>query len=195
MRHLRWSGCVLGVLVLGLAVTPGWAKGASFVTIEGPGLDQAIVVTDPERVQNLAMASLEAVDSAAFPPAWVGEVYVVTRWIEDGNPPIPFDQVLYAPDPEGGSALVYYVGIYNGDGPYDRNWYHATQAGQATMTAILREAGLTGGLAPDAAPPARSAPDSSVGIVLAACALAAAGFAAGWFVRPRIAAPKPNPPE
>ena len=205
MRRRRWIGALLATAVLAAGTAPALAKGASYVTIEGPGLSEPLVVDDPDLVGNLAMAALESVEAVASPPLWIEEAYLVTRWQEEGGRSFPFDQVLYFPDPKGGKALVYYIGIYGGEGPYDQTWFYATGRGQETMTAVL-EAGVASaavaspGLAPQsevegAALPAvvQPAPMETAGGVqpdgftpalagLIGIGLAAAGFAAGWAV-------------
>jgi hypothetical protein len=200
---------------LAVTVGPALAKGeTNHVTIQGPGIDGPWVVREPEFLDDLGMAQLEAVDDAAFPPAWIEEAYLVTRGYEDGARVVPFDQVLYAPDPQGGKAFVYYIGIHNGEGPYDRNWYHATASGQKTMEAVLRQAGAgtsaarLGGAAParkdavsaEAAVVPSTPPRTTVTnvssratpqLALMAFVVVAAGFSAGWILRPRRASGQP----
>jgi hypothetical protein len=215
MRQARWVGAILIAAVLAAAVGPALAKGeTNHVTIDGPGFDQPLVVRDPQFTDDLGMAALEAVDAVAFPPAWIEEAYLVTRGYEEGERVHPFDQVLYVPDPQGGKAFVYYIGIYNGEGPYDRRWFHATRSGQETMEAILRQAdgGTSAARLAGAAPAKKEAASAEATTVpsaaprttvtdvssrttphlaLTAFVVAVAGFGAGWVLRPRRASGQP----
>jgi len=143
----------LGAMTMGAAILagtagPALAKGeVNHVTIQGPGLSQPWVVDDASLARHLGMAALEALDAAASPPGWIDEAYLVTRATQSDGRVFPLDQVLYVPHPLGGKALVYYVGFYNGEGPYDRHWFYATKEGQRTMETILRQARLEDGRA------------------------------------------------
>jgi hypothetical protein len=191
------------------------AKGEpNHVTIQGPGIDEPWVVRDPQFLDDLGMGRLEDIEGTAFPPAWIEEAYLVTRGYEEQGNFYPFDQVLYAPDPQGGKAFVYYVGIYDGEGPYDRHWYHATAGGQQTMETIVQQAEAAQVAADEpAAPPLEaisipvasgnatsSAASSPTGdrtssmpqAALLGLILVAAGFGAGWILRRRPASGQPN---
>lgn len=204
MRHIRWMGAILAAAALA-STAPALAKGeANYLSVTGPGIIHPAIVRDPDLVVALSMAALESVEEVAFPPAWIESAYIVTRGIEENGQVFPFDQVLYVPDPAGGRDYVYYVGIFNGDGPYDRNWYFASERGQEAMAMILSEAAMAGP-APVATAAAAIRPGTDVAnlsaegaarlvvwpVGLATVILAAAGFAAGWVLARRRASAAP----
>jgi hypothetical protein len=173
-----------GFLVIGL--TPALAKGPpDQVIIEGPGMTRSLEVRDPRLTEALGL--LQDYEREAFAPLWFEDAYLITRGSRDGEEYWPFDQVLYVPNNSGGPGWVYYIGIFNGWGPYDGKWYQAVPENEAILQVLLAaqaEATLTF-VPPPAAEPtlAPFLPAGAVG------ALAGAGGMAGVFAvrstRPR----------
>lgn len=116
------------------------------------------------------------------PPTGIHHILHIARGFDGENgQPITFDEVLYALDPEGGPGYVYYLGIVNGSGPSDGNWYRASEAGHRSLIAALEGAGVSPAGYPATPPPARPEfPDGiPAALVVGAAALAGTG---GWVI-------------
>lgn len=125
---------VSGLLAIGL--TSALAKGSpDQVTIEGPGMTRSLEVTDPRLTG--ALASLQDYERGAFAPLWFEDAYLITRSSRDGDHVVPFDQILYVPNDTGGPGWIYYIGIFNGWGPYDGKWFQAVPENEAILQVLL----------------------------------------------------------
>lgn len=141
---MRKRLCIV-LVVLAAALTVS-AKGPfSQIILDGPGLLDAITLTEDADVLPLSMTALEdfAVrldDEVATLGVELGEGYELQRQYESGNGMFEtFDRVRYFPDPFGGQGYVLYVGIENGSSEYDGHYYRATSDGEATIQRILAE--------------------------------------------------------
>ena len=136
------KGIVLLAIAIGvglLAPAPGaLAKGPpAKVVISGPGLEKELELTDAKTMNVLGMATFEDVETVAYPEATLTSVYVITRYFRDGGVYRPFDQVLYAVGNSRTQGYVYYVGIYNGWGPYDNKWFATHRDSEDVLRNVL----------------------------------------------------------
>jgi hypothetical protein len=123
-----------GLLVIGLS--SAMAKGPpDEVTIDGPGMTRNLEISDPRLTE--ALGSLEDYEREVFAPLWFEDAYVITRSSRDGGNVLPFDQVLYVPNTNGTPGWVYYIGIFNGWGPYDGKWFQAVPENEAVLQVLL----------------------------------------------------------
>lgn len=183
MRIYAFVLTILTCVALVIGSAPAEEKGPpEWARISGSTMFGPLDVRDPELLQDLGIAQLEDVDAPIPAPDGLGRILHITRGFdgEDGEK-IAFDEVLYAFDPEGGQGYVYYLGIVNGSGPYDGNWYRASEAGHRSLMAALDGAGVSLAAYPTLPQPAR--PESPVGNVAALLvgAAAAAGLI-GWVI-------------
>lgn len=149
MRSKGFAWVVAVVLLALLALPPAaLAKGPpDMVTIEGPGLEEPITITDPETLEAFAFYQFEDMEARMEAPAAPGEGYTITRYI----PPVeqeshPWDRVIYYPAEQGG--YVFFEGLVDPDmwTQGQGHWYHVSEAGEAAMRRILAEHGaLEGG--------------------------------------------------
>ncbi len=165
---------ISGMLAIGLS--SALAKGPpDQVTIEGPGMTRTLEVSDPRLTE--ALGSLQDFEREAFAPLWFEDAYLITRSSRDGDNVLPFDQVLYVPNNSGSPGWVYYIGIFNGWGPYDGKWFQAVPENEALLQVLLAaqaEATLTF-VPPQAEAPALTPflPAGAVGAVAGAGGMAA----------------------
>ncbi len=113
-------------------------------TISGQGLKGEVPITDSETLRALKLGSLEDFDAGAIAAPMVGEGYKITRWFYQGT--FNFGQLRYYPGAEGQRGYVYFEDgpdIEGGPTPYDREWFYATPAGDASMQRLLRSLGVT----------------------------------------------------
>jgi hypothetical protein len=130
------------VFVLLLSI-PAQAKGGAVkVVLSGPGWYGELVVEDPGLLGHLGTASFEDVESSPEIPPDLGAGYLLDRFGDSGEGALPFDRVVYFPDPAGGRGYVYYLETVNGDGPYDGRWFHATPEGEAAIQAVFDAHGV-----------------------------------------------------
>ena len=140
----------LGVtlVLIFLGVVPAFAKGGfDFITITGPGLKEALHVTDPSLTEDFFTFS-NFYESRIKAPADPGKGYEITRHYRQGVSDVVFDRLQYYPE----TGFVFYDGIENGDSEYDDEWYTANPAIRTVFeSALAVETGA-------AAPPDKKAP-------------------------------------
>lgn len=126
---------LLLALVTSLTV---FAKGGfTFISIVGPGLEEAVRATDKNLTEDyFAFANfyLDKVEAPASP----GTGYEITRYYVDGNYERPFDRLTYYPD----TGFVFYEGILNGESEYDEEWYTANPAVKSIFESTLSAAAI-----------------------------------------------------
>jgi hypothetical protein len=137
---------VMGLLLVLLLLVPsavGRAKGPpQLVRISVPGRDGYIESGGSSVPPGLSMGQFENFNQEVEPPEIVFPPVIITRYY-DTRSHVPWDQVLYYPDPAGGQGYVYYVMIFNGSSPYDGRWYRATTEGEAALSDLLTSKGIT----------------------------------------------------
>lgn len=174
---------ILACVALVIGSAPAEAKGPpGWVRISGSTMLGPLEIRDPELLKDLGIAQLEDVDAPVPAPDGLGRILHITRGFdgEDGEK-IAFDEVLYAFDPQGARGYVYYLGIVNGSGPYDGNWYRSSEAGHRSLMAALEGAGVSLAAYPTSPPPVRPEFPDGMPAVLLLGAAAAAGFS-GWAI-------------
>ncbi|MGB3399485.1 MAG: hypothetical protein WBA34_04855, partial [Candidatus Deferrimicrobiaceae bacterium] len=92
----------------------------------------------------------EDVESSPELPADLGAGYLMDRYGDVSDDALPFDRVLYFPDPSGGRGYVYYLETVNGHGPYDGRWFHVSPEGEAEMEQVFAANGVHAGASPAA---------------------------------------------
>ncbi len=130
------------VVVLFLSI-PAQAKGGAVkVVLSGPDWYGEIVVEDPGLLGHLGTAAFEDFQSSPEIPADLGAGYLLDRYSDASEGALPFDRVLYFPDPAGGRGYVYYLETVNGHGPYDGRWFQATPEGEAAVRTVFDTHGV-----------------------------------------------------
>lgn len=135
---------VLGLALLLMLAIPltAFAKGGfTFISIAGPGLKEAIRVTDLALTEDF-FTFANFYEDRIEAPAHPGEGYEITRYYVDGKREIIFDRLHYYPE----TGFVYYDGIENGESEYDGEWYIANPEIKTIFEAVL--AGQTGSASP-----------------------------------------------
>ena len=136
LRRRTLIALVAGLLSL-LTVMPAAAKGqALMIRIAGPGLDGNRSYRDEELLSHLSTALLEDFSQPIDAPQTVGAGYVITRYFDDANY-VPWDQVIYYPDPAGGPGHVFYVGIFNGWSENDGHWFAVRPESEVVLRDLL----------------------------------------------------------
>jgi hypothetical protein len=134
------SAIGLGLLLALVTSLTVFAKGGfTFISIAGPGLEEAVRSTDKNLTEDyFAFANfyLDKVEAPASP----GVGYEITRYYVDGKRETPFDRLHYYP----ASGFVYYDGIVNGSSEYDGEWYTANPNIQTVFESALSAASIAG---------------------------------------------------
>lgn len=117
------------------------------VTIEGPGLDGPISITDPDTLMAFAFYMFNDLNRRIEPPGISGEGYTITRYIQTGNTEIAWDSLTYYPNPDG-AGYVYFDGLLSPGSSTEGQgeWYVASVDGEAAMQRILAGAGAVGSI-------------------------------------------------
>lgn len=181
MKRLTYALAILALITLWGSV-PASAKGPpEWVRISGAAMYRPLEVTDPELLEDLGPARLEDVsENSILVPSGITRILHLERGFQgDSGELIPFDEVLYAFDPRGGPGYVYYLGIVNGSGPYDGQWYPASEAGAASLLRALEQGGASLVNFPGAGTPASRRLESANQIALY-LAVAVAAALTGW---------------
>jgi hypothetical protein len=129
-----------------------FAKGGfDFITITGPGLKEAVRVTDASLTEDFfTFANFHEDKTKA--PANPGKGYEIARHYVQGQSDIIFDRLHYYPE----TGFVLYDGIENGDSEYDDEWYIADPEIKTVFAAALTTQSLS------AAPVEKEGPVSPV---------------------------------
>ncbi|HBY92719.1 MAG TPA: hypothetical protein DEP84_01955 [Chloroflexi bacterium] len=137
------SGIMIAALMWLFTAPLALAKGPpDKVTITGPGLKNAIEITNRELLPAFGLAEFEDVRSGTIEVPKVGEGYEITSYFKSGSTYRAFDRARYHPDPAGGRGYVFYIGIVNGWSEYDGKWFHVSEQGEQAMQRILAEHGV-----------------------------------------------------
>ena len=137
---------VLLMLIALLVTQVALAKGPpQKVTISGGDLAEEIEITGDEATLNaLAMMTLEDYRTRSDEaPSVEGDGYFIARYYMDSRTGryIPFDELRYFPDPEGGRGYINYVGIVNGSSEYDGEWFRTNLDSEAVLQAVIDGSG------------------------------------------------------
>ncbi len=118
-----------------------WAKGPpDRVEISGPGSDNPIVITDPDLLQTFSVYGFENIRSSVDNMKFLGQGYVLTRYVKRGVELIAWDELVYYPRPFGLRGYVYYSGqLESRSTPYDEKRYLVSTEGDVAMHGILAE--------------------------------------------------------
>jgi hypothetical protein len=158
--RLRLMYFMIAVGLLLLNATAALAKGPpDKVTIQGPGIAEAIEITDPQTLNAFSFFQFEAVDEnnrrGIDEPPNIGEGYLVTRYIErmDGSVR-PWDELHYYLTSDGERDYIFLDGLIGDSSTeFDGRWYHASPEGQQVMRQVLADSGVAQ-LAPQTLPAA-----------------------------------------
>jgi hypothetical protein len=134
---------LLFILISGFTITTASAKGLpDKITIDGPDLKQTIEIEDKGLIASIGLDNFDISNNTASAPSEIHSIYVITRYYVDGKNYVPFDQLLYVPNFSNDRGSIYYVGITNGYGPYDGNWYKLTEEGESELLTTLLSHGV-----------------------------------------------------
>jgi hypothetical protein len=136
------------VLIAALMLIPlsvARAKGPpEQVTISGPGINGEITITGSDVLNAFSFYQFNDLNRILdAPPQIEGEGYHITRWLtqqkQGTRQLLPWDTLTYYPDPAGGPGYVYFDGLDPSIGSTQGQgeWYVASEAGGAAMTAII----------------------------------------------------------
>lgn len=112
------------------------------VNIGGPGWGGEFVVTDPELLKLLGVGTFEDSRAPVEAVSDLGRGYLLTRGFLRAGVFQPFDRVMYFANTTGARGYVYNLGIVNGVGPDDGDWYHVSPQGEAAIQEFLRNKGV-----------------------------------------------------
>lgn len=162
LERLSRAVMILVMMVLSVAVPLGnvLAKGPpDKVVITGPGLTSPIIITNPSLLSGFGFYSFEDVNHRIAEPKDPGPGYVITRYLAHGTELTPRDRAIYHLRPSGEPGLVFHEGLIDENmwSEFDGYWYHASEAGDATIRSILNEHGIVYGI-DTSSPAARSRP-------------------------------------
>ena len=151
LERLSQAVVILLMILLTFAVPLGniLAKGPpDTVVITGPGLTSPIVITNPSLLRGFGFYSFEDVNRRIAEPKDPGPGYVITRYLEQGSDLTARDRAIYHLRPSGEPGLVFYEGLIDENmwSEFDGYWYHASEAGDATIRSILNEHGIVYGI-------------------------------------------------
>jgi hypothetical protein len=143
MKTIKTIQIILLIFTTGFWISPSFAKGPTDkIMIDGPDLNQPIVIDDKELISLLDGIVPGDSNESENPPSEIHSIYVITRSYADGDNVNPFDQLLFIPNLAGERGWIYYVGIVNGYGPYDGNWYQTTENIDDALLRILKDHGV-----------------------------------------------------
>lgn len=112
-------GLTLAVILV-TSVTVFAKGGFDFLTITGPGLNDAVQVTDASLTQDF-FTFANFYEEKTKAPTDPGQGYEITRHYKQGLSDVIFDRLHYYPE----AGHVFYDGIENGESEYDGEWYTA----------------------------------------------------------------------
>ena len=154
------------------------AKGGfDYITISGPGLKEAVLVTDTAlTVDFFTFANFY--EDRARPPADPGAGYEILRYYTEGIGARAFDRLHYYPE----SGFVFYDGIENGESEYDGGWYTAN----STIKPLFESAiGIKTGQAASSQPAGTGIPSLPLISILVVSSLVASVMLAALALRRR----------
>jgi hypothetical protein len=125
------------LLSLVTSLTVSAKGGFTFISIAGPGLEEAVRATDKNLTEDYFAFANFYVDKVEA-PASPGVGYEITRYYVDGNYDRPFDRLTYYPD----TGFVFYEGILHGESEYDEEWYTANPAVKSIFDSTLSAAAV-----------------------------------------------------
>jgi hypothetical protein len=151
MKHKLIAIIVVSGLLL-ITAGAAFAKGPITVTISGPGLKGAVVVSDPDVKGWLLTFQLEdlgAQVSESQVPQNLGEGYEITRtYLDENGAAVAVDRSMYYADPEGGRGYLFYKGMdAPGESSEANKWFRATDGGDMTVREVLGHNGVILGAA------------------------------------------------
>lgn len=128
--RIATGSALIAILITSMTA---FAKGGfDFITITGPNLKQAVLVTDLSLTTDF-FTFANFYEDRTNAPEDPGEGYEITRHYEQGVSDVIFDRLHYYPE----SGFVYYDGIENGDSEYDGEWYTAKPEIKPAFEAVL----------------------------------------------------------
>ncbi len=135
---------LLGAVVLLLPTALAAAKGLGALTIRGPGIQGELKLDDAKEMEKLDRSGFFELGRKVEAPQGLGDGYAITRHLHMEEGLIPWDKLVYYPDPAGGQAYLYYEGSLdkNHQGFASTGWYRVRSGTEQVFHGILAAHGV-----------------------------------------------------